>query len=189
MLQGSVLLLVRHAEKPAGAAAGGLPGVAAPAVRQGQSADSQQASDPFLAVAGKERAQAYAVYFQNYSVSSGPPLRLSSLFAADDSPSSYRPVLTLAPLSLALDVDIRHPYADKDYEALAHELVAGHQYANAGILICWHHEHILQLAQALGVNPAQLPKSASWPSAWPGDVYGWVLQIVYDGAGAVVDDL
>lgn len=53
--------------------------------------------------------------------------------------------------------------------------------------ICWHHGTILDLANALlssgGVKPANLPAASAWPGKWPCEVFGWLLQIVYDAAG------
>jgi hypothetical protein len=71
--------MIRHAEKPA--------------------------AGPDLAVPGQERAQAYAVYFQNYSLNSSL-VKLDYLFAAADSSESQRPRLTILPLAARIGLAI-----------------------------------------------------------------------------------
>ncbi len=157
------IVLVRHAEKPSSGAS--------------------------LAPAGAERAHAYVPYFQNYVLQ--PPnkksasLQLQYLFASADSANSDRPDLTLLQLSAAIMVAINTKYSDQDYKKAANDILQSSQYDNSNILICWHHGEILALAAALGVNPLKLPSSSSWPSTWPGHVYGWLLQICYDGNGNI----
>lgn len=161
MPKNATILLIRHAEKPA------------------------SGDDPTLAVPGQERAQAYVIYFQHYA-SGATPLTIGYLFAAANSDQSQRPTLTIAPLAgaLKLPVDARH--ADKDYQKVADDLLQNAKYDSATTLVCWHHGEVLALAAALGVAPGQLPASACWPPGpWPGDVYGWVLQLVYDASGAL----
>ena len=154
------ILMVRHGEKPK--------------------------SGPFLAVAGQERAQAYSVYFQNYLLNS-KLVKLNYLFAAANSNASQRPVLTITPLSAATGLKINTPYADKEYGKLATEILSGSTYDGSNILICWHHGQILQLASALGAKAKDLPKSSNWPGRkWPPQVFGWVLQLCYDGNGNII---
>jgi hypothetical protein len=158
------ILMIRHAEKPS--------------------------SGTGLALPGQERAYAYVVYFQNYTLqasSDSSPLKLSYLFASADSSSSDRPDLTIKPLSDAIGVSINLNYKDADYQKAADEILKKSHYDQSNILICWHHEEILALAAALGVDPTKLPSGNNWPSQWPGSEYGWLLQICYDGSGDIVD--
>jgi hypothetical protein len=151
------ILMIRHAEKPD--------------------------SGPDLAVAGQERAQAYTVFFQNYSLN-GATLKFDFLFASTASPESNRPVETITPLSNAINLTINHDYADNDFKELAHDIRHDPQYDQKNILICWHHGEILKLAQHL-LHGANLPATSNWPTEWPGDVYGWVLQLCYDSSGKI----
>lgn len=125
------ILLIRHAEKPAG-------------------------KSYHLAVAGQERAQAYVVYFQNYPNKSAP-LKLQFLFAAKNTKTSHRPFLTIDPLSHALGLTVEQPFADADYQKLADEILNDGRYDNSNVLICWHHGKILELAAALHAPAASLP--------------------------------
>lgn len=152
------ILLIRHAEKP-DAGTG-------------------------LSETGQERAQAYAVYFQQHSIN-GNPVKLSYLFCAADSDSSHRPRLTIEPLAKATGLDINDKHPDKDYAKLAQDILQHSKYDNTDLLICWHHEEILALAAALGVNPAVLPPASNWPVSWPGRAFGWLLQICFDGIGNI----
>ena len=60
---------------------------------------------------------------------------------------------------------------------MARELQASPHGTN--ILICWHHEQIPDLLRALGADPAVLLPEGRWP----GHVYGWVIELRYDGEG------
>lgn len=163
MPKNATVLMVRHAEKPTAG------------------------DDPTLAVPGQERAQAYAIYFQHYSLDGSDPLKLSHLFAAADSPESQRPRLTIEPLAQALRLDIDDKHKDKEYQPVVDDLLTNPKYDDAGILVCWHHEHLLPFAQALGVDPSTLPPQSTWPTqGWPDDVYGWVLQLCYGGDGQLI---
>lgn len=157
MPKNSNILMIRHAEKPD--------------------------SGPDLAVAGQERAQAYTIFFQNYSLT-GATLKFAFLFAAADSSESHRPVQTITPLSKAINVPINAKHADKDYQKVADDILGNAKYDQSNLLICWHHGEILDLATALGAT--NLPKISNWPTKWPSEVYGWVLQLCYDGSGNII---
>ncbi len=165
MPQNTNILMIRHGEKPS--------------------------SGKDLTVAGQARAQAYVIYFQNYvlqSTSSSPaPLKLSFLFAAADSSSSDRPDLTITPLSKAIGVAIDAKHKDSDYQKVVDDILQNSKYDNSNILICWHHQEILDFATALGVDASKLPSGANWPSHWPGSEYGWLLQLCYDGNGNLIE--
>ena len=72
-------------------------------------------------------------------------------------------------------------YKDDDYAKLAADL----QTTDHGryILVCWHHGNIPNLIQALGGDPDELLPDGKWP----GDQYGWVIQLRYDKQGALKD--
>jgi phosphohistidine phosphatase SixA len=140
-------------------------------IRHGEKPDDDK--DKKLAVSGQERAQAYVVYFQNYP-SASRPLKLGHVFAAADSSKSHRPRLTVTPLAEALDLVIDLRYEDKDVKGAADAILA---LDRANVLVCWHHGEILELAHKLGA-----PKHAL-PPKWPGDVFGWLLELSFDGKG------
>jgi phosphohistidine phosphatase SixA len=154
------IFMVRHAEKP------------------------DSGSD--LSVAGQERAHAYAVYFQNY-VLNGTRLKLNYIVATADSSQSERPRLTMEPLAEAMGMEINDRYQENDYERLADHILQNSKYDHSNILICWHHGEILELAAALGVDASKLPAESHWPSPpWPGEVFGWLLQVCYDTDGNLI---
>lgn len=159
MPSNSTVLLIRHGEKPE--------------------------SGTGLSPAGQARAQAYVAYFQNYSID-GTPIRLKYLFATADSDDSHRPRLTITPLAKALGLEIDDKHADKDYGKVAHDLLTHPKYDGADVLVCWHHGEMLDLAAALGATADVLPPSANWPAKWPGEVFGWVMQLHYGGDGKLV---
>jgi hypothetical protein len=153
------ILLVRHAEKPD--------------------------SGTGLAPLGQARAQAYAAYFQNYAIG-GNPVKPQYIFAAADSDESHRPRLTMEPLAQALGLSIDDKHKDKDYAKVADDLLTHPKYNGSNVLVCWHHGEILDLAAALGASAGTLPASSNWPAKWPGDVFGWVLQLCYGADGKLI---
>ena len=156
-LANSNILLIRHAEKP------------------------DEGSN--LSPAGQARADAYVEYFRNLDL--GGSIRIDHIFAATNSLSSSRPSLTVAPTAEALGFTVDTTFKDKEYAALAGQLLGHPKYANSNILICWHHEHLLLLAASLGVDAGSLPSSSAWPARWPGEVFGWLIKIGYDDQGRV----
>ena len=153
----SIVLLVRHAEKPPQGAG--------------------------LTPEGQRHAEAYVDLFTHYRLGE-QPLKADALFAARDSENSTRSRLTLTPLSNALMVPLDTKYKGEDFAALATRLRGG-EYRGKTVIVCWKHGEILALAESLGVNPARLPPSARWPAKWPDKEFRWVLQIVRDESGAI----
>jgi hypothetical protein len=133
-LKNTVILIIRHAEKPDDG--------------YGLSAD------------GEARANAYVNYFKNFTID-GQPLKLDHLFAAADSKASHRPRLTIEPTSKALGLAIDSRFKDKNFQELADE-IRSKPHGNA-ILIAWHHEKIPTLMCALGADPNQVIPNAKWP--------------------------
>lgn len=134
-LKDAVILIIRHAEKPA---------------------------EGFeLSPAGKMRAKAYVGYFKKFTVD-GKPLKLDYLFSTADSSKSHRPRLTIEPLSKALGIKIDSRFSDDEYAKLAADIQ--NQPHGRNILICWHHGKIPDLLSALGVNPKRLLPAGKWPN-------------------------
>jgi hypothetical protein len=139
-----------------------------------------------LSPAGQARANAYVNYFQNLQDPQGKTIQWDYLFACKDSDNSDRPVLTITPLANAINKTIDAHYKDAHYSDLVTDLQQNaKQYASTNILICWHHEEILQLAGAMGAACATLPATSNWPTTWPGEVFGWLLKIYYKSDGTI----
>jgi len=135
-LKNAVVLIIRHAERPASGAA--------------------------LSPAGEAHAEAYANYFKNFTMA-GQPLRPDYLIAAKDSSSSDRPRLTLEPTAKALGLTIDVRFNDDQSLPLVQELKSS--LLGTNILICWHHTFIPALLRALGADPETLLPNAQWPEA------------------------
>jgi hypothetical protein len=133
-LKSTVILIVRHAEKPDAG--------------YGLSAD------------GEARAKAYSNYFKDFTID-GRPLKLDYLVAAADSKESHRPRLTIEPTGKALGLVVDTRFKDKNFQGLADELKSRPH--GTGILIVWHHGEIPALLQALGADPTQIIPNAKWP--------------------------
>jgi hypothetical protein len=149
------ILLFRHAEKPA--------------------------TGMDLAPAGFERAKVLAKLLGGPGAAAPHDLpQPEFLFATHVSKNSNRPVETITPLSQALGLPISHEIADKDFAALAKELLSG-KYVGKVVLVAWHHGSLPGLARALGVTPPYDP--------WPEMQFDRVWRIDYKGGKAVLTDL
>ena len=135
-LKNTVILIIRHAEKPESGS--------------GLSAD------------GVARAQAQVNYFRNFTNTiDGQPLKFSYLFAAADSPQSQRSRLTIEPTSRAFGLAVDNRFKDRDVFGLANEIrLKPH---GPAILIVWHHGQIPALVRALGAEPAKILPKSKWP--------------------------
>jgi hypothetical protein len=169
MLKNATILLIRHGEKP------------------GDPAIDRIEDGTFLIPAGRERALAYIAYFQSLLITDvhdskdgAYPFDADALFAAQDSKASHRPRLTLEPVAVAAGLDLNCDYPDsKSAEAIG----AMEAIPEQRILVCWHHGTIIELANkllALAGPAPKLPPESLWPKKWPGEVFGWTMQIRLD---------
>ena len=129
-----VVLLIRHAEKPADGAG--------------------------LAPLGVKRAQGYVRYFTKLRVA-GSPMRIHALVAAADSAASSRSRLTLTPLGHALGLPIRQPFANRQVRQVARWLAAAPQAQT--FVVAWHHGTMPKLLANLGADPDALLPRGDWP--------------------------
>jgi hypothetical protein len=144
-------------------------------IRHAEDADSGSGISPH----GEERAEAYKSYFQNFTIDSTRH-EPEVIFAATDSKSSHRPRLTVEPFAEAADLKIDTRFGNNQSAELAADLRANHQ--GKVILICWRHQYIPALLQALGATPADfLPQGR-----WPGTVYNWVILLSFDRKGHLI---
>lgn len=102
------------------------------------------------------------------------------LFAAAESKHSNRCVETLESVHNWLELKINDEFEEDEYKDLAKRLKSGKKYANASVLICWHHGSLPKLAMALGVAKKDLP----WQE-WPDDVFNvvWIISFGKDKKG------
>jgi hypothetical protein len=154
-LRDTIILLIRHAEKP----------------------DDGQG----LSAEGQERAGKYVKYFRDYTVD-GRGLKLDHLFATADSKQSQRPRLTLEPLGKALGLDVDARFPTKNPAQFVGEL-RSREHGKA-LLVCWHHKEIPEILRGLGADPAVLLPKGEWPD----EVFGWVLELHFDGNGQLNRD-
>ena len=149
----SVVLIIRHAEDPA--------------------------NGHGLSPRGKERAEAYKNYFENFNVDS-KRRKPEAILVAADSKQSHRPRLTVEPFSKAAKLPIDNRFANKQPADLAAELRANYQ--GKVILVCWHHGQIPAVLRALCAAPETLLPTGKWPR----DVYDWVIMVSFDENGHVI---
>jgi hypothetical protein len=102
------------------------------------------------------------------------------IFATQVSKHSNRPVETITPTAIALNLPINSKHADEDYGKVANDILTNEKYAGQTVLVCWHHGKIPDLAAALGVDN---------PPKWPGTVFDRVWQITFEGGTATLANL
>ena len=177
MLENSTILMVRHGEKP------------------GDPCAKDTEGDVDLSSQGEDRAQAYIGYFESYVAwtvdnSQSEDIALQYLFAAANSSSSHRPVETLTPLAHTTGLPFYTKTPDGQFGDLIANVLSESIYAGARVLICWHHGTIMDFANQLLVVNTQstpaLPSASTWPKKSNRQVFGWLLQIRYDGHGVVM---
>lgn len=149
-LANNTVLIVRHSEKPE--------------------------TGTGLTQVGEARARLYIKYFQPFQ-EQGFSVPVDCLYAGADSEKSFRPRLTLEPLSKATGMPLHTKVGTKDSEALVLELKT--EAHGQHPLIAWRHGDIPALLTAFGASPEKiLPKGK-----WPDDVYDWVIVLSTDADG------
>jgi broad specificity phosphatase PhoE len=124
-----LVLLIRHAEKPA---------------LESMSVD--------LSPAGQKRAAALHGLFEKSPSRPIPLLTPDFIFAAKDSKHSHRCTETVAPLAKKLGLKVNAKIANDDFPKLAAEILGNPKYAGKTVLICWHHGNLPDLAKKLGAR-------------------------------------
>ena len=149
--QPAEILIIRHAEKP------------------------EPEPDVHLNDRGRTRAEALPGLFRSRFA------RPEFLFASQQSKFSNHAYETIAPLARVLDLPIDNHLPDKKYRALAKLILTDPRYRGTRVLICWHHESIPHLAQALGATGT--------PTKWRDKVYDRVWRLRYTGDNVGFEDL
>jgi hypothetical protein len=143
-LANNTVLIIRHSEKPEVEAGTGLN------------------------AAGETRARLYAKYFQPFQ-EEGLSIQVDCLYAGADSKSSFRPRLTLEPLSKATGMTLHANIGTKDSEMLVQMLKT--EAHGQHPLIAWRHGEIPSLLRAFGAVPEKLLPNGKWPD----EVFDWVI--------------
>jgi hypothetical protein len=121
-----------------------------------------------LNAAGETRAHLYSKYFQPFQ-EEGLSIQIDGLYAGADSKNSFRPRLTLEPLSKSSGIPIHSNVGTKDSELLVQELKT--ETHGQHPLIAWRHGEIPALLRAFGVSPERLLPNGQWPD----EVFDWVV--------------
>jgi hypothetical protein len=157
----SQIYVIRHGEKPADPPTKD----AAPTAPFGVDVNGNQSIHSLLP-RGWQRSGALGLLF---APATGPPpaglLRPATLFSPDygkpDKTQEHRTYETILSLSGRLNTPINNPFAEGQESELASALIADY---TGVVLICWEHQHIPAIANALPtVAGTQIP------AAWPGD--------------------
>lgn len=128
--QPAQVILLRHAEKPAGA----------------------EAVD--LSPRGRERAQAIvSLLGRGSSLTSNAPVVALYATRVTRRDHSHRTGETLAPLAKDLNLPVGTPFGSDDYKGMAAMVLENPAYHGKTVIICWTHHDLPQLAAAFGVKP------------------------------------
>jgi len=149
-LANNTVLIIRHSEKP----------------------DTGTGLTP----TGEARARLYVKYFQPFQ-EQGFSVPVDCLYAGADSEKSFRPRLTLEPLSKATGLPLHLKVGTKDSEALALELKT--EAHGQHPLIAWRHGDIPALLTAFGASPEKILPNGKWPD----DVFDWVIVLTMGPEG------
>ncbi len=121
-----------------------------------------------LNAAGETRARLYSKYFQPFQ-EEGLSIQVDSLFAGADSKNSFRPRLTLEPLSKSSGMPLHSNIGTQDSELLVQALRT--EAHGQHPLIAWRHGELPALLRAFGASPEELLPNGQWPD----DVFDWVI--------------
>ena len=128
--------------------------------------------DQSLAAAGKSRAKKLAEFIPD---TFGKP---DFIFASAITRHSARPYETMVPLSKTIGVPIDATVADNDYGVIAKLLRKKRRYADALVVVCWHHGQIPPMMHYFG---AELE---SYPNPWDRDIFDLILRLKFGGRPA-----
>ena len=133
-----------------------------------------------LSSLGVARAKAYAGYFKNFTID-GRALKLDDIFVSKDSRNSHRPLLTAEPTAEELGLKINDLFKNNRFNELVNEIKS--QPHGENILVVWHHGNIPGLLRSLGADPKTLLPNGRWP----GHVYDWLIELLYDENGRLLE--
>ncbi|HKP38209.1 MAG TPA: hypothetical protein VJT71_15225 [Pyrinomonadaceae bacterium] len=105
-----------------------------------------------------------------------------AIFATAQSKHSQRPIETVTPLAIALNLHLNDRFADKDadIDEMVNVILNQRGFLDKTILICWHHGKIPQIAKAFGIRK---------PPKWDGKVFDRVWQLSFAKGKAKLEDL
>jgi phosphohistidine phosphatase SixA len=128
---------------------------------------------PHLDDRGRARAAALVTLFP------GRFAMPTALFATQPTKASVRSTETLQPLAAAFHLQLDESFAELQYLKLAKIVLTNRAHAGGHVVICWHHDTIAKLAEALGVTQ---------PPPWPAKQYDRVWYLRYSAGRATLLD-
>jgi hypothetical protein len=133
------IILLRHAEKPA------------------------DTRIPDLSPRGAERAQALARLLAVWP--DGHPVAIFAARPTAHAPSR-RSIETIEPTARELHLPVQTTYSATQLAQLASELTINHAYDDRLVVVCWVHDELPALAQALGVKKAPVWNGKTFDRLW-----------------------
>jgi hypothetical protein len=151
--QPAQIILLRHAEKP------------------------DDKAEVHLSSRGRERAQALVALLGRHSpFTTNTPVAALYATRVTRHDRSQRTGETLAPLGQDLGLPVNTAFGSGEYASLAQSILRNATYRRQTVIICWTHDEIGKLAEALGVKPG--------PPRWKDKVFDrlWVIRLENGGA-------
>jgi hypothetical protein len=157
------ILIIRHADKPESGADGGVDAAGMPDKKSLTPRGWQRAgiwAELFAPSLGQQR-----VLPKPAAIFASAPASKADVAAGTEGSKSRRPLETISPLAAKLGIDVDLRFA-KGQEA---DLAATISLMDGVGLICWQHEDIVAIANALTPRPQGIP------GKWPGDCFNVVF--------------
>jgi hypothetical protein len=166
------ILIIRHADKPEPDGDGGVDAVGVPDEKSLTPRGWQRAGiwvELFAPSLGQQR-----VLPKPTAIFASAPASKAEIAAGNGGSKSRRPLETISQLAAKLGIDVDLRFA-KGQEA---NLAAALSSMNGVTLVCWQHEDIAAIANALSPQPQGVP------GKWPGDRFNVVFSFDRPDAAA-----
>jgi hypothetical protein len=160
-----IILIIRHADKPEPGGDGGVDAVGVPDKNSLTPRGWQRAgiwAELFAPSLGQQR-----VLPKPAAIIASAPASKAEIAAGHGGSKSRRPLETISPLTAKLGIDVDLRFA-KGQEA---DLAATLSRMDGVALVCWQHEDIAAIANALSPQPQGVP------GKWPGERFNVVFYL------------
>ena len=135
-----------------------------------------------LSLRGEARAQALASLLgMNSPYTTNAPVAAVYASRVTKNGRGFRSGETMAPLGKALGLPVSTPCEGDEYRHLVRAILHNKDYVGKTVIVCWTHEYLPDLAQALGVTPK--------PPPWRDKVYDrlWIVRLKQEGPAELQD--
>lgn len=139
---------------------------------------AEKAGGSELSDIGWQRARALPTLFRQRTefLRFGPPAALYAMNPSHDG-GSVRAIQTLQFVAEDLKLPLRTNFTRDEYAALVAEIKADSRLDGKSVVVCWQHDNLLPMAQALGLAA---------PPAWPSTQFDRAWVLTFSSLGTLV---